>query len=150
VVGHEHPDVPALRRSLDAEVAGRYADQPGFAASAPADAPGAQDALLVAYLAGAPVALAGLRALDSQISEIKHVYVAPGARRRGIASRLLDELEELARERGYLALRLDTGARQHEAVALYRARGFDEIAAYNSNVGVDVWMEKRLGPEPGR
>jgi len=139
-----NPDVLALRAALDAEVARLYADVPGFVASSAHDAPQPTDALLIAYRDGAAVALAGLRPFEQGVAEIKHVYVVPSARRRGIASRLLDELESRARRAGYTALRLDTAARQREAVSLYRARGFEEIAAYNTNVGVDVWMEKRL------
>jgi ribosomal protein S18 acetylase RimI-like enzyme len=138
------PDVLELRAALDAEVLERYSDVEGFVASGPHDAPQSGDALLVAYEGGRAVALGGLRSLGATIGEIKHVYVVTGARRRGIASRLLDELEARARKRGYRKLRLDTGARQHEAVELYRSRGFEEISPYNSNVGVDVWMEKRL------
>jgi ribosomal protein S18 acetylase RimI-like enzyme len=138
------PDVAALRAALDAEVARLYADVPGFAASNPFDAPGEQDMLLVAFQAGAPAGLAGLRPCGATIAELKHVYVAPRARRRGIASALLDELEATARERGYVALRLDTGARQREALSMYEARGFRRIRAYNTNAGIDVWMEKRL------
>jgi GNAT superfamily N-acetyltransferase len=145
-VSERDPDVLELRAALDAEVLDRYADVEGFVASGPHDAPQAGDTLLVAYEGGSAVALGGLRSLDGEIGEIKHVYVVAEARRRGIASRLLDELEARARERGYVALRLDTGARQHEAVELYRSRGFHEIPAYNSNVGVDVWMEKLLTP----
>jgi len=145
-VSERHPDVLALRAALDAEVARLYADVPSFAATTPLDAPQPQDSMLVAFELDGALGLAGLRPLDSELAEVKHVYVVPAARRRGIASRLLDELETTARERGYVALRLDTGARQREAVTLYRARGYLEIPAYNANVGVDVWMEKRLAP----
>lgn len=144
-VDRSHPDVLRLRAALDAEVARLYEDVPGFVVSSPLDAPGPTDALLVAYREQSAVGLAGLRPFEPGVAEIKHVYVVPGARRRGIASRLLDALEARARDVGCQTLRLDTGARQHEAVNLYRARGFTEIPAYNTNVGVDVWMEKRLG-----
>jgi GNAT superfamily N-acetyltransferase len=100
---------------------------------------------LVAAEDGAPVACGGLRTLAPGLGEIKRMYVAPGARRRGHARRLLAELEACARELGHARLRLDTNAAQPEALELYAATGYVEISDYNGSPTATHWFEKRLG-----
>jgi GNAT superfamily N-acetyltransferase len=73
--------------------------------------------------------------------------VAPAARGGGIARRLLVALEDAAKELGYVRVRLDTGARQPDAVALFRCSGYEEIEAYNENAFAAHWFEKRLRPQ---
>jgi ribosomal protein S18 acetylase RimI-like enzyme len=70
----------------------------------------------------------------------------PAARRRGHARRLLDALEDTARAAGLEHVRLDTNAQQPEAVALYHACGYAEIADYNGSPTATHWFEKELTP----
>jgi GNAT superfamily N-acetyltransferase len=91
-----------------------------------------------------PVACGGLRTLEPGLGEIKRMYVAPFARRRGHARRLLGALEESAREAGLSRLRLDTNAQQPEALELYRVCGYTEIPDYNGSPTATHWFEKRL------
>jgi GNAT superfamily N-acetyltransferase len=93
-----------------------------------------------------PVACGGLRTLDAGagLGEIKRMYVVPAARRRGHARRLLDALEDAAREIGLRRLRLDTNAQQPEALLLYEAAGYAEIADYNGSPTATHWFEKAL------
>ena len=102
---------------------------------------------LVAYVDGEPAGCGALKRLDERAAEIKRVYVAPAARGGGIARRLLVALEDAAKELGYVRVRLDTGARQPDAVALFRSSGYEEIEAYNENVFAAHWFEKRLRPQ---
>jgi GNAT superfamily N-acetyltransferase len=101
---------------------------------------------LLALEDGVPVACGGLRTLDApaRLGEIKRMYVAPGVRRRGLARRLLAELEACARELGHERLRLDTNAAQPEALQLYAATGYVEIADYNGSPTATHWFEKAL------
>jgi GNAT superfamily N-acetyltransferase len=103
-------------------------------------------AFLVVEEDGEAVACGGLRTLDgvAGLGEIKRMYVAPGARRRGHARRLLEALETTARAIGLARLRLDTNAQQPEAVALYHACGYAEIADYNGSPTATHWFEKSL------
>jgi ribosomal protein S18 acetylase RimI-like enzyme len=97
---------------------------------------------------GRTVAGGGFRRAENGICEVKRVWTAPGQRRRGHASRVLAELERLARERGYRWLRLETGPAQPEAEAMYRARGYrhtPEQAHYPSALA----FEKELAA-PGK
>ncbi len=100
---------------------------------------------LVASEDDVPVACGGLRTLAPGVGEVKRMYVAPGARRRGHARRLLAELEACARELGHRRLRLDTNAAQPEALELYAACGYAEIADYNGSPTATHWFEKGLG-----
>jgi GNAT superfamily N-acetyltransferase len=99
---------------------------------------------LVAVEDSKPVACGGLRTLAPGVGEIKRMYVVPGARRRGLARRLLEELEACARELGHERLRLDTNAAQPEALELYEATGYVEIADYNGSPTATHWFEKAL------
>lgn len=99
---------------------------------------------LVASEDDVPVACGGLRTLAPGLGEVKRMYVAPAARRRGHARRLLEALEDVARELGHARLRLDTNAAQPEALELYAACGYVEIADYNGSPTATHWFEKKL------
>jgi GNAT superfamily N-acetyltransferase len=101
-------------------------------------------AFLVLEEDGAAVACGGLRTLEPGLGEVKRMYVAPAARRRGHARRILLALEDAARAAGLRRLRLDTNAQQPEAVALYHAAGYAEIADYNGSATATHWFEKDL------
>ena len=73
------------------------------------------------------------------------MFVEPGARRRGHAQRVLDELEAIALELGYRRLRLDTALSMTAAMAMYRAAGYRDIPDYNGNSYASFWGEKVLG-----
>jgi GNAT superfamily N-acetyltransferase len=101
-------------------------------------------AFLLAEDRSVAVACGGVRTLAPGLGEVKRMYVVPGARRRGIARTILAELEQVARELRHARVRLDTNAVQPEAVALYHACGFSEIADYNGNPFATHWFEKDL------
>jgi putative acetyltransferase len=79
-------------------------------------------------------------------AEIKRMFVSPAARGQQLGRRLLQRLEELAKDCGVRALRLETGVKQPEALALYRSAGFVEIGPFGA-YGPDplsLFMEKPL------
>jgi len=99
---------------------------------------------LVGHLDGVPVAGGGVKTLEPGLGEIKRMYVAPEARGRGLARRLLTALEDASRRLGHDRVRLDTGPAQAPAKALYRSAGYVEIDDYNGNPDADFWAEKVL------
>jgi GNAT superfamily N-acetyltransferase len=103
-------------------------------------------AFLLLFESEEPVACGGLRTLDAAVGlgEIKRMYVVPGARRRGHARRLLGALEDAACGAGLTRLRLDTNAQQPEALELYRACDYTEIADYNGSPTATHWFEKEI------
>ena len=112
--------------------------------AAPADFAPPGGAFLVIYADGKPVAGGGIKRDEDGVAEIKRMYVAPAARRQGLGRRLLEELEEKARELGYVRIRLDTGNRQPHAQAMYERAGYHPIENYNGNSMASFWGEKIL------
>jgi GNAT superfamily N-acetyltransferase len=137
-------DAVALVARLDAELTRRYGDVQGqfTAANALAD----HTTFLVGYLAGRPIACGAFRPMDATAAEVKRMFVEPDCRGRGIARRILAELEDRARRAGYRFARLETGVYQPEAIRLYESAGYRRIANYGVYVGnVDsVCFEKPL------
>jgi len=60
-------------------------------------------------------------------AEYKRIWTSTAHRRRGLARRVLDELEARALAAGYQRLYLTTGPRQPEAAALYVSTGFTPL-----------------------
>lgn len=102
--------------------------------------------LLLARSEGRPVGCGALKRLAPDTGEIKRLWIAPDMRGHGLAGRLMDALEGLARQWGCRAVRLDTNRALSEARALYLRRGYREIARYNDNPYAHHWFEKRLEP----
>ncbi|GGY92300.1 bifunctional helix-turn-helix transcriptional regulator/GNAT family N-acetyltransferase [Streptomyces poonensis] len=159
LVGGGHRDARACLDAYAADIGERFPE--GFDRAAlvrPDEVSGKAGAFLVAYEDGRPVGCGALRRLEPPVErapgtaprlgtgEIRHVWVHPDARRLGLARRLLGELENAARERGYGVVRLDTHAVLTEAQAMYRACGYTEIPRYDDNVYAAHWFEKRLVP----
>jgi GNAT superfamily N-acetyltransferase len=87
---------------------------------------------LVAWLHDAPAGCGALKPLDSDptVGEIKRMYTAPAARRRGVSRALLARLEAAAADLGYRRIQLETGLAQPEAMALYESHGWHRITPY--------------------
>jgi GNAT superfamily N-acetyltransferase len=75
----------------------------------------------------------GVRRLDATTCELKRLYLRPAARGGGRGRALLEAAVDRARTLGYRSMRLDTLPVMDAAQALYRARGFVEIAPYREN-----------------
>ncbi|WP_428961613.1 GNAT family N-acetyltransferase [Micromonospora fluostatini] len=91
--------------------------------------------------------------VDDTYAEVKRMFVAPGARRRGIGLAILAALEEWAREAGVPLVRLETGTSQPEAVGLYRRLGYVERGRFGDypDDPLSIFMEKALdGPPTGQ
>jgi len=136
--------VAAYYRELDKRFDGGFDPGYGGYAGKPADASGA---FLIARLHGRPVGCGALKPFDASTAEIKRMWVAPDARGLGIARRLLEALEEEARQSGARRVVLDTNRSLLEAQAMYRKAGYREIARYNENSYADFFFEKELGTD---
>jgi PPOX class probable FMN-dependent enzyme len=84
--------------------------------------------------------------LEGDAGELKRMYVHPDARGRGIGRALLLALEARARAQGCGLLRLETGTRQPEAVALYERLGFRHCGRFGDypDDPHSVYMDKPL------
>ena len=131
-----------------AELQARF--ETGFnpARSLPADAheltPPA-GALFIARLRGRPVGCGALKFHGSEPAELKRMWIASSARSLGLGRRLLQVLEQHAREAGATMVRLETNRALTEAIALYRRSGYVEVEAFNSEPYAHHWFEKIIG-----
>ena len=80
---------------------------------------------LVAEEEGAPLGYAGMHCAAGE-GYVDNVAVFPAARRRGVATALLEALELAARDREGEFLSLEVRPSNTGAVALYRRLGFEE------------------------
>ena len=87
-------------------------------------------AFLAARIDGRAVGCGGVCRFDETRAELKRMYVEPGSRGLGIGRRLLAALEDEARSLGYVAVVLETGDRQPEALGLYTSSGYQRIPCY--------------------
>ena len=72
------------------------------------------------------------------------MWVSPAVRGLGLGRRLLAALEERAKARRVGAVRLETNRALDEAIGLYRAAGYREVAAFNDEPYAHHWFEKTL------
>lgn len=119
-----------------------------IAVGPPRDLAAPTGAFLLIEVDGEPAGFGGIRYLDTDVAEVKSMYVAPAHRGRGIARELLAELEGIARRRGCGAVRLDTSDYLTAAIAMYRAAGYREVPDYNGNPKANLWFERGFDDEP--
>lgn len=84
-------------------------------------------AFLVLTRGGEVVAGGAFRRFDDSTSEFKRIWTSAAHRRQGLARRILLELEDESRRRGYTTAYLTTGPRQSEARQLYPAAGYTPL-----------------------
>jgi GNAT superfamily N-acetyltransferase len=96
------------------------ADEPGGAQGRPGTGGRAESA----------VACGGWRAHAPGTAEIKRMFVAVAARRRGWAALILAELERTAADAGFTTMLLETGDAQPEAIALYTRAGYMPVERF--------------------
>jgi GNAT superfamily N-acetyltransferase len=70
------------------------------------------------------VGCGGLFPLDGGEAEIRKMYLAPEVRGQGLGRKLLQELIDAARARGFQRIVLETATVLREAIALYQRFGF--------------------------
>jgi GNAT superfamily N-acetyltransferase len=133
----DHPAVQALAGELTVGVP-PWRSPDGVAAAAAgwvreacdAGAGGDRTLLVAVDTDGAVLGLAGVTARRHSSGDregcLGELVVAPPARRRGVASRLVAESERWARSRGLDRLTLETGSANTAARAVYAALGYAE------------------------
>ncbi|PKA83523.1 ribosomal protein S18 acetylase RimI-like enzyme [Ulvibacter sp. MAR_2010_11] len=102
---------------------------------------------VVLYENEIPIACGAIKPFEGAAMEVKRMYTAPESRGQGIATKILQELEQWAAELSYKRCVLETGKKQPEAIALYLKNGYSIIPNYGQYAGVEnsVCFEKVLG-----
>ena len=102
-----------------------------------------QGCFLLAMDGARPLGCVSLRPLQGGDAEVKRLWVHPDARGMGLARRLMQAVEDRARQIGYTALRLDSNSALPTAISLYRHSGWHDIPPY-TNAPADTWLGKSL------
>ena len=146
------PAARALIAALDADILERYPNpDDNFFELAPEEVAPEHGAFVIARANGRAIGCGAVRRIDAITAEIKRMYVAPEARGRGVARRILARLEAEAGRIGVTRLVLETGDRQVEAIALYVAAGFERIPRFGEyvNAPLSACFGKDLDAKPG-
>lgn len=101
---------------------------------------------VVTYDAGMPIGCGAIKEYQGETAEIKRMFVLPNSRGKGIATKILTELEHWAKELSYAKCILETGVNQPEAIKLYHKSGYQIIANYGQyeNVKNSICFGKKL------
>lgn len=99
---------------------------------------------VVAYLDEIPVGCGAIKQYDENTMEVKRMFVNPEFRGKGIATKVLIELENWTRELNFSKCILETGKKQPEAMRLYQKNGYKSIPNFEQykNVESSVCFEK--------
>lgn len=148
------PLVEPLLRELEQEYSSRYGgDARGELNRYPAEEFAPPHGVLLLLLEdGDPVAGGAFRRYDDSTAELKRIWTASAHRRRGLARRVVAELEREAALRGYRRIHLTTGPRQPEARGLYLATGYTPLFDTDADpetIG-PLPFEKHLDPHSTR
>lgn len=79
--------------------------------------------------------------------ELKRMYVLPGHRGKGLSLRILEDLEQWARDLGRNRIILETGSILDKAVSLYKSAGYERIDNYGQYKDIDesICFAKKVG-----
>ena len=149
-----HPDARFCMGAYFAELAKRFdaGFDPARSISADDEELTAPAGLfLVATVHGEPAGCGAVKFHPGAPAEIKRMWTAPAVRGLGLGRRLLTELEARAAASGTRTFRLETNRTLGEAIGMYRAAGYREVPAFNSEPYAHHWFERTLGPDdPGQ
>ena len=93
--------------------------------------------VVVVFVDKKPVGCGAIKEFNETSVEVKRMFVLSEKRGKGIAQKILQELEFWAKELGYKKCVLETGKRQVEAVKFYTKFNYKIIENYGQYKGID-------------
>ncbi len=101
---------------------------------------------LIVYKNGNPIAIGAYKEYDDETAEMKRMFTLPEHRGKGIASKVLTELESWAKEENYKTALLETGHLQKDAIYLYQKSGYEVIDNFGQYQDVEnsICMKKNI------
>ncbi len=140
----EDKDFIELVRDLDADLAVRDGDDHSFYAQF--NKIDKIKFVVVAYENKKLLGCGAIKAYEPSTMEVKRMYVLPESRGKGIATKILSELEHWAAELAYEKCILETGKKQPEAIGLYVKNGYKMIPNYGQYATIEnsLCFEKKL------
>lgn len=102
--------------------------------------------VVVAFENDEAVGCGAFKEYEPNVAEIKRMYVREANRSRGIAAKILTEIETWAKELNFAQCVLETGKKQPEAIRLYQKSGYEIISNYGQYAGIEnsVCMKKSI------
>lgn len=131
----EHDDFKTLVKNLDYELAIRDGAEHGFYAQF--NKIDQIKYVIVAYDDAEAVGCGSIKEYSPDTMEVKRMYVKQELRSQGIATIILDALENWAEALGYKSCILETGKKQPEAISLYSKNGYTIVPNYGQYQGVE-------------
>ena len=84
-----------------------------------------------------PVGIGAFREMEEKgVVEIKRMFVVPSERGKGLSKKILEELENWAREKQYIHAKLETGDKNISAIFLYEKTGYERIPPFGPYVDI--------------
>ncbi len=124
-----------LVKRLDADLAKRDGDEHPFYAQY--NTIDKIKYVVVAYEDDQPVGCGAIKEYSPGVVEVKRMYTSPESRGKGVATKVLSELEAWAGELSYGTCILETGKKQPEAIRLYQKNGYKIIPNYGQYAEVE-------------
>lgn len=102
--------------------------------------------VIIAYDDNIPIGIASFKKYDDECAEVKRVFIKQEYRGRGISNKLMELLENAAKEQGYQYLILESGEPLIAAMALYKKIGYKVIPNYGQykDMPDSICMKKKL------
>ena len=102
--------------------------------------------VVIIYKDEIPVACGAFKEYNIDTIELKRIFVIKEHRLQGLSKLIIKKLEELASNKKYKYVLLETGIKQNEAINLYKNNGYDVIENYEPYIGNtnSVCMKKVL------
>ena len=85
---------------------------------------------VIAYIDEQPVGCGAFKAYDESCVEIKRMFTNPENRGKGVATKILQALENWSKELGYKSCILETGKGLTDAISIYKNNGYSLIPNY--------------------
>ncbi len=126
----EHPDFRLLAAELETEL--KIRDGEDHEALAQLNKIDFIPRVLIIYENGNFIACGAIREYEHGVMEIKRMYVKMNCRGKGVASMILEQLENWAMESSYKKCVLETGRNQPEAISLYLKKGYLQIPNFGA------------------
>lgn len=102
--------------------------------------------IILVYVNEVAVGCGAFKSFDQTTVEIKRMYVEPSFRRKGLAVKIIRELEQWASNLGNTRCILETGVTQEAAVKLYGGLGYQKIDNFGpyKDLSSSICFEKKL------
>ena len=102
--------------------------------------------VILAYDYNTPIGCAAFKKYNNECAEVKRVFLKPEYRGRGISKKLMAQLENVAKAKGYRYLILESGEPLVAAMALYKNIGYVTIPNYGTYIDMpdSICMKKKL------